>query len=142
MFKTPSRVHRSSLSSAGLVIDGDDKENTQAGAGAGAGAGLGVVGGEKQREDGLNENDDGCGNGVVEKKQLSGQKRGGGGVEIEKQKSFTGSYFQVRLLRLAGCNSCIRVLLRIIFCYLLLYLKCGLPGISIAYHSASVFGVC
>lgn len=32
----------------------------------------------------------------VADKQLSGQKRGGGGIEIEKQKSFTGSYFQVR----------------------------------------------
>jgi len=28
-------------------------------------------------------------------KQLSGQKRGGGDIEIEKQKSFHGSYFQV-----------------------------------------------
>ena len=29
-------------------------------------------------------------------KQLSGHKRGGGDIDIEKQKLFTGSYFQVR----------------------------------------------
>lgn len=42
------------------------------------------------------ESIDHCGSdGVNDETQMSGKKRGGGDIEIEKQKSFTGSYFQV-----------------------------------------------
>ncbi|CAB1113495.1 unnamed protein product [Ectocarpus sp. CCAP 1310/34] len=76
-YKTPSRVRLSCETSAGgTAADGADKENSQVGAG--------LVGGGKKRE----------GDAALEaKKQISGQKRTGG--DIEKQKSFTGSYFQV-----------------------------------------------
>lgn len=61
----------------------DDKENT------------GAVGAEKRGKGSSNGGADGFGAGSVGDRQLSGQKRGGYAVEIEKQKSFTGSYFQV-----------------------------------------------
>lgn len=68
-------------------MDGyDDKENAGA-VGGGKGKGSSSGGGDAF----------GTGTGsVADSKQLSGQKRGGGDIEIEKQKSFTGSYFQVR----------------------------------------------
>lgn len=78
-----------SLSGFGVRPSGeDDKENAQAG-----------VGGTDVRKlgDGVSGSSCDGGGGTVESKEhVLGQKRGGGDIEIEKQKSFTGSYFQVR----------------------------------------------
>lgn len=81
MFKTPRRVRGSSISGCGVSIE-DDKENARAHTGV-AGVGKGKDGNAAE--------------GHMEKpKQLSGKKRGGD--DIEKQKAFTGSYFQVTVL--------------------------------------------
>lgn len=80
-FQTPSRRARvSSIASVG----GEDKENTRS-----------FVGG-KRGEGSSNGGGDSFGKIAEVDTQLSGQKRGGGDIAIEKQKSFTGSYFQVR----------------------------------------------
>lgn len=67
------------------MVDGEDKENTRA------------FVGRKRDEGNPNGGCDGFGKAGGVGKQLSGQKRGGSDIEIEKQKSFTGSYFQVGL---------------------------------------------
>eukprot|EP00904_Undaria_pinnatifida_P004955 jgi/Undpi1/158/HiC_scaffold_1.g00155.m1 len=77
VFETPRRVQRVSIPDSGAAC-GDDKENAR--------CKIGVVGGGKK----LGGNTVGV---CSEKETLSGSKRGGD--EIAKQKSFTGSYFQV-----------------------------------------------
>lgn len=77
MFETPRRAQRVSFPDSGVKC-GDDKENAR--------SKIGVVGGGKK----LGGNIGGI---YSEQETLSGSKRGGD--EIAKQKSFTGSYFQV-----------------------------------------------
>lgn len=76
VFETPRRVQRVSITDGGAAC-GDDKENAR--------SKIGVVGGGKK----LGDSSGNC----VPEETLSGSKRGGD--EIAKQKSFTGSYFQV-----------------------------------------------
>ncbi|CAN0333093.1 unnamed protein product, partial [Laminaria digitata] len=76
VFETPRRIQRVSSTDSGAAC-GDDKENAR--------SKIGVVGGGKK----LGGNTGSCDS----EETLSGSKRGGD--EIAKQKSFTGSYFQV-----------------------------------------------
>ncbi len=80
MLEMPSRSLPASSTVARNLLGVEDKENSC------------VVGAAVKRRGG-----EGSGAG----KQLSGQKRGGGDIEIERQKSFTGSYFQVTRVLLA-----------------------------------------
>lgn len=82
----------------------DDKENAGAAGGGKRGKGSASGGG-----------DGGFGAGPVRvgvDQQLSGHKRGGGDIAIEKQKSFTGSYFQVRSCVRMGVWQCVRLYCR------------------------------
>lgn len=82
-----------SLPEEGVSAGEDDKENAQSGAAAAA-AGV-VVGCGGELGDGVSGSS--CvGDKGPKGRHVSGQKRGGGDIEIMKQQSFTGSYFQVR----------------------------------------------